>query len=54
MQKPILDKESMIKWLGEVIDAEMDKPDDEIDMALVMECDAYLAELMSDIEISDE
>lgn len=54
MQKPILDKEAMIKWLGEVIDAEMDKPDDEIDMALVMECDAYLAELMSDIEISDE
>lgn len=54
LQKPILDKEAMIKWLGEVIDAEMDKPDDEIDMALVMECDGYLAELMSDIEISDE
>ena len=54
LQKPILDKEAMIKWLGEVIDAEMEKSDDEIDMALVMECDAYLAELMSDIKISDE
>ncbi len=44
----------MIKWLGEIIDAEMEKGDDEIDMALVMECDAYLAELMSDVVISEE
>ena len=54
LQKPILDKEAMIKWLGEIIDAEMEKGDDEIDMALVMECDAYLAELMSDVVISEE
>ncbi len=54
MQNPILDKESMIKWLGEVIDAELDKPDDEIDMALIMECNAYLAELMPEVDVTDE
>ncbi len=47
MQKPMLDKEAIIRWLGEVIDAEMAKPEDEIDMALVAECDMYLSELMS-------
>lgn len=53
MKKPILDKQDMIRWLGDIISAEMDKPEDEIDMELVMECEAYLAELMSDIEITD-
>lgn len=54
MQKLMLDKEAMIRYLGEVIDAEMAKPEEEIDLALVTECDLYLAELISDVEISPE
>ena len=54
MQKPMLDKQDMIRFLGDVIEAEMDKPEDEIDMELIAECDAYLAELLADTEISDE
>ena len=54
MQKPMLDKQEMMRFLGDVIEAEMDKPEDEIDMELIAECDAYLAELLADIEISDE
>lgn len=54
MQKPVLDKNAMIKWLGDVIEAEIKKPDNEIDTALIVECSEYLDELLSDIQISDE
>lgn len=54
MQKPTLDKSAMIKWLGDVIEAEIKKPDNEIDTALIVECSEYLDELLSDIQISDE
>ena len=47
MQKPMLDKEAIIRWLDEVIDVELAKPEEEIDMGLIAECDMYLSELMS-------
>ncbi len=48
------DKETLIRFLGDVIEAEMDKPDDEINLGLIEECEGFLAELMSDVTISDE
>ena len=38
-------KEQKIQWLCQVIDNETDKPEDEIDFALIGECSAYLREL---------
>ena len=54
LQKPILDKSVLAKWLGDVIRAEMEKTVEEINWELVDECEAYLAELYSDIRISEE
>ncbi len=48
------DKETLIRFLGDVIEAEMGKPDDEINLPLIEECDGFLSELMSDVTISDE
>ncbi len=38
-------KEQKIQWLCQIIDNETDKPEDEIDFALIGECSAYLREL---------
>ena len=38
-------KEQKIQWLCQIIDNETDKPEDEIDFALIDECSAYLREL---------
>ncbi len=38
-------KEQKIHWLCQIIDNETDKPEDEIDFALIDECSAYLREL---------
>ena len=38
-------KEQKIQWLCQMIDNETDKPEDEIDFALIDECSAYLREL---------
>ena len=38
-------KEQKIQWLCQMIDNETDKPEDEIDFALIGECSAYLREL---------
>lgn len=54
MQKPILDKSVLAKWLGDVISTEMEKPVNKINWDLVDECEKYLAELYSDIVIPDE
>lgn len=48
------DKETLIRFLGDVIEAEMNKPDDEINLGLIEECDGFLSELMSDVTVSDE
>ena len=48
------DKSVLAKWLGDVIRAEMEKTVEEINWELVDECEAYLAELYSDIRISEE
>lgn len=57
MRTPVFDsfdKETLIRFLGDVIEAEMGKPDDEINLALIEECDGFLAEFLSDVTISDE
>ncbi|MBE6631631.1 MAG: hypothetical protein E7623_02895 [Ruminococcaceae bacterium] len=54
MQRSILDKEILAKWLGDIISEETKKSDTEIDWDLVDECEAFLAELYSDVVISDE
>jgi len=54
MQKPMIDRESLAKWLGDIISEEMKKSDSEIDWDLVDECEAYLAELYSDVVITEE
>ena len=54
MQKPMLDRQDMIRFLGDVISTEMEKPDGGIDMELVMECEEYLAELLSDVKFPDK
>lgn len=54
MQKPMLDRQDMIRFLGDVISTEMEKPDGDIDMDLVMECEEYLAELLSDVKFPDK
>lgn len=54
MKEPKLDKQTMISFLGDVISAEIEKANDEIDTELIAECDAFLAELITDVEISDE
>ena len=38
-------KEQKIQWLCQMIDNETDKPEDEMDLALIGECSAYLREL---------
>ena len=38
-------KEQKIQWLCQIIDNETDKPEDEMDLALIGECSAYLREL---------
>ena len=38
-------KEQKIQWLCQMIDNETDKPEDEMDFALIDECSAYLREL---------
>ena len=38
-------KEQKIQWLCQMIDNETDKPEEEIDFALIDECSAYLREL---------
>ena len=38
-------KEQKIQWLCQMIDNETDKPEDEIDFALIDECSTYLREL---------
>ena len=38
-------KEQKIQWLCQMIDNETEKPEDEIDFALIDECSAYLREL---------
>jgi len=54
MQKPMIDREILAKWLGDIISEEMKKSDSEIDWDLVDECEAYLAELYSDVVISEK
>ena len=54
MKEPKLDKQAMISFLGDVISAEIEKANDEIDTELIAECEAFLAELITDVEISDE
>lgn len=56
MRTPVFDsfdKETLIRFLGDVIEAEMDKPDDEINLELIEECDGFLSELLSDVTVSD-
>ncbi len=48
------DKETLIRFLGDVIEAEMGKPDDEINLPLIEECEGFLSELMSDVTVSDQ
>ena len=38
-------KEQKIQWLCQMIDNETDKPEDEMDIALICECSDYLREL---------
>lgn len=38
-------KEQKIQWLCQIIDNETDKPEDDMDFALIDECSAYLREL---------
>ena len=38
-------KEQKIQWLCQMIDNETDKPEDEMDFALLSECADYLREL---------
>ena len=38
-------KEQKIQWLCQMIDNETDKPEDEMDFALIDECSDYLREL---------
>ena len=38
-------REQKIQWLCQIIDNETDKPEDEMDFALIDECSAYLREL---------
>ncbi len=33
--KPMLDKETIVRWVGDVIESELEKPENEIDMVLV-------------------
>lgn len=54
MKEPKLDKQAMISFLGDVISTEIEKANDEIDTELIAECEAFLAELITDVEISDE
>lgn len=46
-------KQRMIKRLGEIISAELDKPDDQVDIALIDDCSACLAELLGESQISE-
>ncbi len=48
------DKETLIRFLGDVIEAEVGKPDDEINLPLIEECEGFLSELLSDVTVSDE
>ena len=43
-------KEQKIQWLCQMIDNETDKPEEEIDFALIDECSAYLRELSDTTE----
>ena len=43
-------KEQKIQWLCQIIDNETDKPEEEIDFALIDECSAYLRELSDTTE----
>lgn len=54
MQKPMLDRDILAKWLGDVISEEIKKSDTEIDWNLVDECETFLGELYSDVVISEE
>lgn len=54
MQKPMLDRDILAKWLGDIISEEMKKSDDEIAWDLVDECETFLGELYSDVVISEE
>ena len=48
-------KEQQIAWLCQIIDREVEKPDDEIDHDLVMECSEFLNDLtFADKPYSDE
>ena len=48
-------KEQQIAWLCQIIDREVEKPDDEIDYDLVMECSEFLNDLtFADKPYSDE
>lgn len=54
MQKSMLDKNILAKWLGDVISEEMKKSGTEIDWDLVDECETLLGELYSDVAIREE
>ncbi len=48
-------KEQKIQWLCQIIDNETEKPEDEMDFALIGECSAYLRELSDkDAEATQE
>ena len=40
-------KDELIKWLYQLIDCELEKPDDTTDQDLIMECADYLDELQA-------
>ena len=54
-EQPHPTKEQQIAWLCQIIDREVEKPDDEIDHDLVMECSEFLNDLtFADKPYSDE
>lgn len=49
-----MSQEELISWLYQLIDHELDKPEEETDNALIAECSRYLDELQAgDLEMSD-
>ena len=50
----MLDARILARWLSEVIEAELEKPDTEIDMELVNLCADWMAELLPIEEVPAE
>jgi len=42
-----MSRDELIKWLYQLIDFELEKPEEETDQDLIMECSDYLEELQA-------